>query len=656
VSWFDLTWAASVAVVLLGATGGPLAWAVGLRGFWAVAVAPSFGMTMIGGTAIVASWLGLPWSVAPVLAVTAVVSAALFWVRRGVGRGRGRRGMLQQRGRFDGWLLVGLAVAAAVLSIRVASAIGAPENFSQTFDNIFHLNGIRYVLDTANASSLSLGRMTNPGGALGFYPAAWHGAVALVVQLSGVSIPVAVNAMTVVVSAIVWPLGIVLLTRTLFGRGRTLTVAAAILATAFPMFPMLLMDYGVLYPFQLALALSPVALAATAEALGLAPRERGLPQWWWALILLGTLPGIALAHPGAVVTWLALSAPMVVVFAWRWLREARTAGRRWLVGLAFVVYLFGGALALVVLRPPSDARGWPTTMSIPEAVGEVLLLSPWFGVPAVIAALAVAAGIVWALVARTASALVALSMYLVAAFLFVTVAAMPFGPLRDAFTGAWYNNIPRLAAMLPLAMVPLAAFGVASSALAFGRIPAVARLRAHAAPGWIAGGAAVALMLGAAVVQGPALARASDSVAQNFAITPASVLVNSDEYALISRIDQHVPEGVAIAGSAWNGSSLAYALADRPVLMPHTLMEVTDQLSAINEGLADAAPDTAVCAAVDALNVGFVLDFGAQEVHGGTHEFRGFEGLATSASATLVDSQGDARLYRITACGPASGH
>ncbi|MCB1297499.1 MAG: hypothetical protein KDB08_00765 [Microthrixaceae bacterium] len=652
-SWLDLIWAAAVAVLTLGAIGGSLAWAVGLKGYWAVAVAPAFALTLIGGTAIVAPWLGLSWSLVPVLILTALIAAALWFVRR-ITR-RARSGEPSGRRPFDFWLLLGLAIAAIVLSLRVVDAIGAPANFSQTFDNIFHLNAVRFVLDTGNASSLNVGRMTNPGGALGFYPAAWHGAVALIVQLSGVAIPVAVNAMTLVVAALIWPLGVVLLTRTLFGAGRVLVVSAGILATAFPLFPMLLMDYGVLYPFQLALALTPVALAATAQALGLVPEGGGLQRWWWALVLVGTLPGIMLAHPGAFVSWLALSAPMAVAFAVQRWRASRTVRGRSLVIISFIAYMFAGALMLMALRPPSDARGWPTAMSIPSAVWEVLSVSAWYGIAATVAALAVFAGVVWAIVARTVPALVGLGMYLVAAFLFVTVAAMPFGALRDAFTGGWYNNIPRLAAMLPMVMVPLAAFGVARSASAIARIPVFTRARARLAPAWRVAVALLVVAGGILSVQGPAMAQASASVSHMFALTPDSVLVNTDEYALIQRLDEHVPEGVAVAGSPWTGASLSYALADRPVLMPHTLMEITDELALINERLDEASWNDAVCAAIDELGVGFVLDFGTQEVHGAIHEFPGFDNLAESDRVRLVDAEGAAKLYEIVACGAVSG-
>jgi hypothetical protein len=46
-----------------------------------------------------------------------------------------------------------------------------------------------------------------------------------------------------------------------------------------------------------------------------------------------------------------------------------------------------------------------------------------------------------------------------------------------------------------------------------------------------------------------------------------------------------------------------------------------------------------------------VLDFGAAEIHGGTHAYPGLDGLVERGLAELVDSEGpDARLYRITAC------
>jgi hypothetical protein len=108
---------------------------------------------------------------------------------------------------------------------------------------------------------------------------------------------------------------------------------------------------------------------------------------------------------------------------------------------------------------------------------------------------------------------------------------------------------------------------------------------------------------------------------------------------------------VTVAGSPWTGTSLVYALADRPALLPHVGGFDTAQTEVITEHLADASSDPAVCSAVRALKVGFVLDFGRHEVHHDRHVLPGLENLGSSEAVQLVDEQGPAKLYKITACG-----
>lgn len=648
--WFELSWAALATVLLLAVIGAPLARVIGLRGFATFATAPAFAVTIIALTAVVAPWVGLSWSVLPVIVVAVVVGVTLFVIRRATRRFAPPPA---PRRLFDGWLLAAFVAAAGLLTLRFVAIIYEPGNISQTFDNVFHLNGVRFVLDTGNASSLWLGHMSNPSGGLPFYPAAWHALVSLVVQLSGTTIPIAVNAVTLVVSAVVWPLGILLLTRTLFGRSRVLTVSAALLAASLPVFPTLLMNYGVLYPYQLGLAVLPVALAATLRALGLVGSDSAPGRWWWAVAVLGTIPGLALAHPGAFVSWVALTFPMAVVFiVLRW-RATKPGRGRVLIAACTLAYLVVGAVLAIVLRPPSEARGWPIGMNMWEAFEDLITVSAWYQVPAVIAAGAIVAGIVWTCIARTPPAMVALGMYVVAGLLFIVVASLPLLYVRDALTGMWYNNLPRLAALLPVAMVPLGAYGVACT---WAKISSFGRVREVTArsPRWavptvgvvIAAVAAVGMQTGPGSPVPMALQWASSS----FYLGPDSPLVSSDEMALIDRIDDHVPEGVGIAGSPYTGASLAYALADRPVLMPHLLMETTDDLSTINDGLADARAGDEVCAALERLGVGFVLDFGDLRITDFATDFPGLDGLEDSDAVRLVDEEGSARLYEIVAC------
>lgn len=639
----------ALTLALFAVLGVPLGLAVGLRGFWLIGAAPAFAVTLIAGTAVVASWLHVPWSVLPVIVVTAIVGGVIFLLRwRFAGRGES-----SSPAPATGTVALVLAVlgAVAVVAWRVLEIIQAPGNISQSFDNIFHLNGIRYILREGDASSLQLGRMTSPDGSLPFYPAAWHAVVSLIVQMSGASIPVAVNAVVVVVAAIIWPLSAVLLVRTMFGTRPAYTVMAAVAAIGVPAFPFLLMDYGVLYPLQMSLALLPVSIAAALRVFKLSHVEPPARLPWGILVLLGAVVGMTLAHPGGFVAWLALTAPAVVAAFLRAGRAVRCTRRRVVLAIGFVAYLAVGAMLVKVLRPPAEARGWPTQMSVGEAVWQALSLSMWYLVPAVVIAAFTLIGLVLAVMSRQPRALVAAAMYGIAAALFVVVAALPYPSVRDALTGSWYNNLPRLAAVLVVATVPLAAYGAGRTwYLLRDRFAPSTDAGSRSGLFWAAGGAVVALAMAVVVQLAGPVSRAVDWAAPSYRLDDASTLLTLDEYRLLQRLPNEVPVDAVIAGSPWTGTSLAFAISDRRVLMPHTLMYISGEMAQINNHLDDARRGDATCAALADLGVDYVLDFGRQEVHPGHHAFPGFEDLANSSSVQLLDEQGTARLYRIVAC------
>ena len=647
----EMVWATSTAAAVLLVLGVPLTWAVGLRGYWLIGAAPAFALTMIAGTSVIAPWLGMTWSLLPVVLVTIVVGAGLFLLRQRL-RPREAPDSAVSASRWlrvDPWVLGVLLASAAVIAVRVIQIIGSPENISQTFDNIFHLNGVRFALSEGNASPLYLGYMTSPDGSLPFYPSAWHAFTSIVVQISGVSVPIAVNAVVLTTCAFIWPVSVLLLTRTLFGGAPPVTIATGAIAASLPGFPFLLMDYGVLYPLQLSLAVLPVALSATLVALRLVRSHAPTATTLWILIVIGTIPGMTLAHPGAFVAWLALSAPMAVAFSWILFRRGQMRARLLVIG-GFALYLVVGVLLIRVLRPPLEARLWPTQMSVSEAIWTVASVSMWYLVPALVIAVAVIAGIVWAMIDRRLPGLMALSMYLVGALLFVAVASFPWGNLRDALTGSWYNNLPRLAAITAISLVPIAVWGIARTWAALSR-PEAVRSRLRRLPSWsrgllgVAGGVALLASMQAVVVPS-AVAWAQPL----YRLDDDSALLTADEYRLLTRLPEHVPEGSAVAGSPWTGASLAFAIGDRPVLMPHTLMYVSEAVETINDGLDTAVPGSEVCQAVSELGVEFVLDFGDREVHNGEHIFLGLDDLAESDRVRLVDEEGDARLYEIEVC------
>ncbi len=644
--WLPLVWPATVAALILFVIGLPLTRLLGLRGFASVAVAPAFALAVVGAASVVLPWLRVPWSGWGVLGVGIVTALVLFALRRATRRFR--PSAMPPR-RADLWLLTGFAVAALLIIVRTLAVIQAPDRISQTFDNVFHLNAIRWILDNGSASALQIGYLTNPAGPPSFYPTGWHAFASLVVQLSGASIPVAVNAVVLIVSAIIWPLGILLLSRTLFGRSPVLAITTGLIASSVPGFPLAMMDFGVLYPFQLGLALVPIALAITAWLLRVASVGDPLGTAWSCVALAATLAAITIVHPGALVAWLALSGAIAVVFVvQRWRAETARGARMRIAGFT-LLYLVIAAAMVYVLRPPGEARTWGPEMSVNAALVKLMTASPWYSHAALVVAIGVLLGVAAILRARTPAAVAMLGVYIVAAILFVISASAPF-PLRDVFTAPWYNNIPRLAAILSVTFVPIAAYGFASA----GAVCAAAVRSRGWSPAALRRGAAALAVIGVIALQiGPlsAMSEAQRVASWSYALTDDSPLLSTDEAALLSRLDQHVPEDATIAGSPWTGTSVAYALADRRVLMPHILMVISEEIAEINDGLADAAPGSAVCAAMEQLDVRFVLDFGSREVHGADHDFPGFDDLQDSGAVRLVDSEGDARLYEVTACG-----
>ena len=127
--------------------------------------------------------------------------------------------------------------------------------------------------------------------------------------------------------------------------------------------------------------------------------------------------------------------------------------------------------------------------------------------------------------------------------------------------------------------------------------------------------------------------------------------MSTDERTLLERLDEEVPADAVIVGSPWTGTSLAYPLADRRVMYTHVLMDVTPDVELVTEKLRDAEAGDEVCAAVERLDVEYLLDFGTLEVHDfGPHIYPGFRYPAVSSAFELVDREGSAKLYRVIAC------
>lgn len=636
-TWLAVSLAVTVLALVIVLPGLLIASLLGFRGLWLPGLSVAAGVSVLAIAATVAPIVGLRWGILPVAIVTVVLAVLCIGLRQLFWRGvRVPAGPRLTRGAM-------LALAAGVLLIaaQVVLIIRVPNAVSQTFDNIFHLNAIRFALDTGSASPLTLGLLTSSHSrGLPFYPSAWHAAGSLVVELTGVSIPVASNAVTIFFAA-VWPLSAVLLVRALFGARTALIVSAVAVSAGLPSFPILPLDYGVLFPFMLSVSMLGTALALLYTATETAGRGR----WAAVVALLGIVPGIVISHPGGFVALLAFG---TLILGWRYvrfLRETDSASARGWVSVGAVGYLLVSGVAWNFLRPPVAARTWVPEQTTGQAIGEVLSVSGWHGAVNYTVSVALIIGIVVAVRRRTPAHITALLLFASSALLYVVVSALPDPWLRDLLTGAWYNNSPRLAALLPIGWIPLAALGLDA---AWTRVSLWLSARRPARPVRILLGIATVLVL---LLPQLTVIRGAISHA-NFVYTRGKVapLVSADEWALLSRLDREVPKDAVIIGNPWTGTALAYAIADRQVLLPHTLTDITPEMTAILNGLNKAAPGSKACAAVTDLNVTYVLDFGGNQVNSAKVVFSGLKQLSQSPNVTLVDSQGKAALYRITGC------
>ncbi len=430
---------------------------LGLRGVRALAIAPLISIALIAVAGILAPLAGLRWGILPVvlLAVPAALTAALV-----------RRRVRQPGPERPGWLgrdnLAGYAavlLAAALWLRHIVGMLGRPDAFSQTFDNIFHLNAIRYIVDTGDSSSLALGQLGGTESVVSFYPGAWHDVISLVMTLGVDSMPLAINSLILVTAALIWPLACVFLVTSLFRCHPATVLAVGVMSASYANFPIMLLDFGVLYPNFFGLAQLPVLLGLAAQLFDVT-EVNGEPALLAIFVGVVALPGVALSHPNVVFTFAAMVAPIVLGRLVLQLRAAHQSGiprnSALLQSAGLVALLIAMATPWLVVQ--AGDWTWSPVHSSATAVGEFVLNSAMGRPPAWFLSILLLIGV--AAIIRTGRLVWLLLSALAALFLWVVASVWVIGPLRQFITGAWYNDPYRLGAALPLAALPIAALGL----------------------------------------------------------------------------------------------------------------------------------------------------------------------------------------------------
>ena len=641
-----------------------------------LAVAPTLGSAIIGAAEILAHALALPWRPwgwAVIAALTAV-SALMARLIAGSPPERARRTAPQ--GRAERTILAGgLIVAVVVPAGAILSVLPGPAYPAQAFDATFHLNAVAAIREGGNASMLG-GLSALYSGRAVYYPTVWHGALALA---PGGPVPVS-TAGVLALTAVAWPLSLLgLLARaagldTPWGpeaegarrRQRTCAVAAVLaLSAAVVGFPLLPMTSLAVWPY----ALSVLGLPGVLVLYDLLRRGTGSRRLLLVLVLLALAAagGVVAAHGTGLFNLAVLTLPFLadaVVSLWR--RSTTRRGGRALLAAGAVVamlvlatgtWFMRGSLASVLgyRRPAGGVAGAVATL------GQAIIDLPMYGtVPGATVPIGIVIGLLtleaaWAARSRRDQR-PWLIMWLLSLLLLVLVGGPQWAGRQ--LGAPWYLQKARI---LPLAILPAFVLLAQAGAGRPGRrLWEVLRRTASRVSGVRPERAAAAMLV--ALVLLPVAARTP--LERNLAASvydPRRIqygtLLTKDSITLIRRSGSVLPDDAVVLGAPSRGAAHLWSLGGVHVVYP-----TRDKTAPGTPGaaLASAWPalgqkGSQTCALLNRLGVRYFYsssDATASGSETGAAPLRWDARLTQipSEGLELVDSEGSASLWRITAC------
>jgi len=663
--WATASLITAFAALVLLLPGGALLAVAGIRGTANIGLAGPVSIALIGGSAVLAGLVSIPFSIAVPAVVTVLFAVTLFAVQRSQMIEKIPEAFRGSSWRSTGPLLAALILSATVVGYLAFRDVGTPDLVTQTYDGVFHLNAVARILEVGDGSSFTLYRVAHPGTDIEFYPAGWHDVVAIVAQVTGASVATSTSCVWIAVNGLVLPAGTAFLVSTLdIGASwrRVVVPSAALLSTAGAFSPYVLLQWGVLFPTGLAYALLPAGLGLMVLGFrrDLSRRQR--------IVVLGLLVvwfiGSAFAHPRSLPTAAVMAAPFLLIAFGRHLkaRWAEPAARRRTAILAISALLVTAATAVAALaaafayfdaatRPISDRlNGAPATahQTVWESLTQIVLLAPPVGsgestiAPALALAAVTLVGLVWCLVSPRLRWVAVAYLLLV---LLYCLASASNSDLAKVATAVWYKDKYRILSAVGVLVPVLATAGL----VAFGRL--IDRARSHR--GAAASTALLALVLPLSWF-GPSSAEMSRAIGANYVVPErkSGSLIDESDAQLLLELPSLVPEGSRVIGNPWNGSVLTWVLGEREPLFPHFTGGWDADRLLVASSLDTVATDPAVCEALDRLDAHYLFASDGLLWNGDQQAtlFPGIDRAPDAAGLTEVTSIGDSTLYRITAC------
>ncbi|WP_210580182.1 DUF6541 family protein [Actinomyces succiniciruminis] len=663
----ELLPATAVVALILLLPGWAVARGARLNASAALALAPALSCAIVGAAEILAhavgaSWCPWGWLVVGVVTVLLVSAARLV---AGHGDQVGRRLAAGRSGRRI--LSAGLAIAVLVPALVFLTTLPGAGYPAQAFDAVFHLSAVAAIREGGNASMLG-GLADLYGGRAVYYPTVWHGLVALAPG----SAVAATNAAVLAVLALVWPLTACGMLIQLVGAGmgprpstggvpgaqldrdrlRAIAVAVTVaLSAGLVAFALLPMTALAVWPYALSVLGLPgvmVCLELLRAHAAESPRRRAV-LW---LLLIGACGGVVAAHGTGLFNLVVLGLPFAVG-AFAGLRHLRGRARAWLLGGGAVGVLILAAAAWLLRSSLASVMGYRRPAGGPAGAAGTLLQTladlPMYGsyagalipVGAVFGALVI--GGAW--MGRRDRRL---RPWLAAWLLALVLVVMVGGPqwVGRQLGSPWYLQKARIAPLVLLPALVLAGGAVQGMA---------ARLLQQRTVQWRrAGAVALVLLATVPVLTRIPLERALVASIYDPKRIQYGTLVTADEISLFERAASALPDDAVVVGAPSLGGAYLWSLGGVHVAYP---MRAAPAAGTPQAALLETWPDLnqTTCVALDELGAEFFFidtDATAAGSQTGIAPLRWDEPLAQlpETGMELVDSQGGAQLWRITAC------
>lgn len=663
-SWSLFALTVLLAIALLLVPGFLLLWLLRVRDVRALLLAPGLSIGLLA----VLTFLSIPvghWGWAYVLTTIALLTIGLLVQNLRARKQHGSPSTTQPHSQARiAWFptvffaLAGMAAFFCVYTPLVAKYWTGPGAVQSYGDAGFHYQGTLLVSLSGNADPFTalsaIYDPTNPTPV--YYPSLWSALGAL---LSFDSVSAGLNALTLAVALVAWPLTLSALAVELTPKTSQLRVASAafwapFLGSFLSIYPARTMFRNAMDPFALSVLTLPVAITIIICA----NRNRHDRQtfWKWLLLLAVVFAGALASQPGTAVVIVFVLTAWLLIVLFRHVRGNRQTLSAYLSATAVTISAVAVLVGLSWVVTQSDyvqrlAKFQRSGVGLRAGFNHFLTGS------ARIPASESATQIPWALViiAAALGALLLIKrfsgqlMILTGALLSVFYLASCYGEtwVRD-LTGVWYKDYNRLAIFIWCLILPLAAVFLAAAISWLSH-----SFRSQIAPTLLVSAGLAGLFGWSALLPNDNPESLGAQIRNGYSLDPgADTFLTPDSMRILELANDTFKEGDYLASAPGSGgqfiASQGQALSFFPLTTPRTPEQkiIGAELDQINDN-----PE--VCAAIKAGNVRGLITTTSPVAPEQQEDLIGYQGILevdTSNGFELIGESGPLQLWRITAC------